>query len=189
MDDNEDEIVAVPSLTFDGNEREVSALHIKIKSVNDIEKERIITSIRKNIYFNGAVLSKCTEGAFLAFFNINKRQNNHELLAVKTALGIQNDNKNLKSLIIGFGINSGRVIASDAEKGIIKYTCFGNFVNLSKKLCFRSEHNILFTQNIYLKIFSNIKSDELKWLSDDLNMKIYSLSESIDREKYNNYSR
>ena len=187
MDDEQEEITAVPSLIIDGDEKEVSALYIRVRQVDELEKERVFKAISENLYLNRAVVSRSQEGAFLAFFNLNKRQNNHEMLAVKTALDIQRGIRNVKSLDIGFGINTGRAIASNAINGVINYTCLGNFVNIAKKLSSRSKQKILFTQSVHSKISNNLKAEEINELFDDFNIKIYSLSKIVDRERYNRY--
>jgi len=185
--DEHEEIIAVPSPIVNGNEKDISALYIKINEVNELGEEKVLKAIKDNLYLSRAIISRSPEGTFLALFNLNHVQNNHELTAVKTALAIQNDVRNVKSLSIGFGINSGKAIVSDIKKGMINYTCFGNLVNIAKKLSINSKHNVLFTQNIHSKISNNLKAEEVKELFDYFNMKIYSLSKVIDRERYDNY--
>ena len=189
MDDENEEIIAVPSLVLSGNEREISALYIKIIEVSDIESGKVLSEITKNISMNNGIISKSPDGTFLALFNLNNRKSNHEMAAIKTALAIQNDTKNIKSLSIGFGINNGRAIVSDAKNGVINYTCLGNLVNIAKKLSAKSKQNVLFTQNVHSKISNNLKAEEIKEFFDDFNMKIYSLSGVIDRERYDKYVR
>ncbi len=184
-----DSIKAVPSLIFEGDKRNITALFIQVRNVDENEREKLLGSILKNIYLNRAVLSKSPEKTFLALFNVEGIQSNHELIAVNTALAIQNEIKNIKSLKIGFGINSGRAIVSPVEETIIKYTCIGNFINLTKKLSTKSENNVLFTKDIYDKVSTNLKADEVKDLFNYFNMKVYSLSRLIDREKYTEYTK
>ncbi len=182
-----DSIKAVPSLIFEGDKRNITALFIQVRGVDENEREKLLGYILKNIYLNGAILSKSPEKTFLALFNVGDIQNNHELIAVNTALTIQNEIKNIKSLKIGFGINSGEAIVSPVERAVIKYTCLGNLINLTKKLSAKSENNVLFTKDVYDKVSANLKADEVKYLFNDFNMKIYSLSRLIDREKYDEY--
>lgn len=184
-----DSVTAVPSLVLDGNKRNITSLYIRIIEVAENEKEKLLTSISKILYFNKAVLGKSSEGTFLALFNVSCRQPNHELVAVKTALAIQDATKNIKSLKLGFGINKGKAIVSDVENGVINYTCLGNLVNIAKKLSFKSKDNVLFTQELYDKISPNLRANEMSEFFSDFNMKIYSLSRIIDRERYDAYVR
>jgi len=85
---------------------------------------------------NGGMVDKYIGDAMMAIFNAPLDQENHEELAIKTALQIRHDIKEAKlGIEIGIGLNSGQaVVGNMGSDSRFDYTAIGDSVNTAARL-------------------------------------------------------
>ena len=84
----------------------------------------------------GGMVDKYIGDAMMAIFNAPLDQENHEELAIKTALQIKHDMKAAKlGIEIGIGLNSGQsVVGNMGSDSRFDYTAIGDAVNTAARL-------------------------------------------------------
>ena len=84
----------------------------------------------------GGMVDKYIGDAMMAIFNAPLNQENHEELAIKTALQIRHDMKEAKlGIEIGIGLNSGEsVVGNMGSASRFDYTAIGDAVNTAARL-------------------------------------------------------
>lgn len=180
------EIKAVSALVLAGSKQDMTALFIQIKRVSKSEKEKLLEIIAKKIYLHKAVLSQSKPGSILALFNVPAKQYRQELEAIKAAEEIKKEAEGLKSLIMGIGLHTGKAIISAVEKGVMRYTCLGDVVDLAKRLASKSDE-IALSKAIYDKTEGQIKAKLSEELTQNLGMPIHILIKTLERERYEPY--
>lgn len=183
-----EDIKAIQSVILDdGVEQDTTVLFIDVKSVGNLEKERLLRLIAKTVYVHRGLIGSSTEGTFSILFNVLEKQTDHEYKAMRSALDIQEGAKRFKSLKLGFGINSGKIIVSPIKNNAIHYMCLKDLVSIAKKLSSKSQSNILISKNIYNKVGSIVKVQYDRDLTKEIGTDVYLLSKILDNSKYSSY--
>jgi len=116
-------------------------------------------------------LDKFIGDAIMAFFGAPLEQTNHEELAVRTALQMQEEMKQLqkrwrdrgfKEIGIGIGINTGEMIVGNiGSSKLTNYTVIGDHVNLASRLQeIASGNEVIISQETYEAIRDKILVSE-----------------------------
>ncbi|HOW43424.1 MAG TPA: adenylate/guanylate cyclase domain-containing protein [Candidatus Omnitrophota bacterium] len=127
--------------------------------------------------YNGT-LDKFVGDELMAFFGApgNQHVNNHALMAVRTAIEIQEKMKGLKTkwdqekkqaLQIGIGINTGdMVVGNMGSAARMDYTVIGDNVNLGARLCAAaSKDEIIISEGTYEQVKDQINVEKLEPIS------------------------
>ncbi len=180
---------------LDGEKMNITVLFADIRgstelseNISPTELVRFINQYLKAmttaIFNNNGTVDKFVGDEVMALFGAPFKQKNKELLAVKTAIDMQNaymnivskwNNEFVKKTTIGIGIATGEIIAG--EMGYEKrtdYTIIGKTANIGARICSSAKpEEILIDNNTYqmimqkystdycgLKIFKGIKGKE-----------------------------
>jgi len=186
-----------------GGEKEyVTILFSDIEGFTSISEkndtQEVVTALNEyfDIYVqcleeNGATVDKFIGDAVMAFWNAPSKVDNHEFVAVKTAMEIvkEIDKLNQKWKFDGrkfifktrIGINCGEVIVGNiGSSNRINYTVTGDTVNLASRLEAENKNydtTILVSEFIYQKTCDNINYDyigNIKVKGKHISVKIYS---------------
>jgi len=175
---------AVPELVLKGEKHDVSILSVKIKGLPEADKNKILKMIAGHIHAYKAVLSEGTEG-ILALFNVSAKQFEHEFEAIKAAMEIASEAKNLK-LNFGIGVNKGEIVLSK-EKNIAKYTALGDTILLAKRISNKLLGEVLISKEVYNKVGGKIKSEKAEKASKELGEDVFIVTKISERDKYRPY--
>ena len=184
-----------------GEKEHVTILFSDIEGFTSISEnndtQEVVTALNEyfDIYVhcleeNGATVDKFIGDAVMAFWNAPNKVDNHEFIAVKTAMEIVNEidvlNQKWKSEGKKFifktriGINSGEVIVGNiGSTNRINYTVTGDPVNLASRLEMANKQyntKILVGENVYNKTKESIDYnyiDTVKVKGKEVYVKVY----------------
>jgi adenylate cyclase len=163
------EIVSQPDLA-NGEEREITVMFADLCDFTQLCEKIQLSSIREilNEYFesmyltvkkNHGVVNEYLGDALFVLFNAPNRIANHPLAAIKTALAMKEELKNLnqklaqkghKPLEISIGLNTGKAKIGLLGVNRIKYAAIGDTVNTAARLEGEAKHGeILICQETY----------------------------------------
>lgn len=142
-------------LRLGGETRRVTSLFTDIASFTSISEhldpETLVAFLNEYLgrmnevlFANGATLDKYEGDAIIAFFNAPLDVKQHELAAVRSALGIRKASREItelwrercgREIVTRAGINSGpAVVGNMGSEGRFDYTAIGDTINLASRL-------------------------------------------------------
>ncbi len=173
------------SLKLGGEKRNITVLFSDIRSFTSFSEgqqpeevvamlNEILTKQVKIVFKHNGTLDKFVGDELMAFWGApsNKNLNDHALLAVKTAIDIQQGMKDLHKkweqenkpiLHIGIGINTGDMVVGNmgsAER--MDYTVIGDNVNLGARLCSVADKGeIIISESTYKGSHDHLEVEKL----------------------------
>jgi len=159
--------------------KEISILFTDIRGFSKIFDNYDSEDIAKmlNIYFgnasktikrNNGFINKFIGDSVMALFNAAKKDENHLLNTVRSAIEMKNEMveinkklkaKNLDSIDVGYGIDSGScAVGTIGSTDKLEFTAIGAPVNIAFRLQSISDGSILITERVYKKIKTKIKA-------------------------------
>jgi adenylate cyclase len=139
---------------------------------------QILTEQVKVIFKYSGTLDKFVGDEVMAFFGApgNKHVNDHALVAVRTAIEIQEKMRELREkwsqekkqvLQIGIGINTGEMVVGNmGSADRMDYTIIGDNVNLGARLCSAAgKEEIIISESTYDMVASQINAEKLEPIS------------------------
>lgn len=135
-----------------------------------------VLSLQVNVIFKyNGTLDKFVGDEVMAFFGApsDRHKNDHALVAVKTALEIQERMDELRAKMsdsqkeavqIGIGINTGdMVVGNMGSSQRMDYTVIGDNVNLGARLCSAAGHGeIIVSESTYLMVADFVTAEKLE---------------------------
>lgn len=142
-------------LKLGGETREITSLFTDIASFTSMSErmdpETLVKFLNEYLgqmndilFQNGATLDKYEGDAIIAFFNAPLDVPDHELKAVRSALGIQEAGRRVteswrevsgREIVTRVGVNTGRaVVGNMGSEGRFDYTAIGDTINLASRL-------------------------------------------------------
>ena len=133
-------------------------------------------AVNSSIKIYNGIIDQLVGDQVFALFNVTKEDKNHILNAIKAAIKIRQNLKNVNKQLIkknkklikaGIGINSGEVLLSHiGSDNMLRYTAIGNTVNLGARLQGKAKHSqILITQETYKLIKNEIEVEDLGYMN------------------------
>ncbi len=176
-------IQAEKVLVLNGQKNSACIIALKIKNkLSQFAKEELERLLEKISEKKGAPYRQ-GDFIFTILSPIITNSFKNELNAVKIAEEIllflrKHNNKFKDKIEFGLGINSGEII-NTFNKNKLDFTSLGNFIVIAKNLAEISNEQILISEEIYKKSFSEIKTK--KSIID--NKEFHELEKIIDRER------
>lgn len=193
------------SIILDGEERQSTILFTDIRNFTSIaekmDPKELVQMLRSyftlmvdaSFKYQGTV-DKFIGDSIMVIFGAPTPQPDHALLAVNTALEMQNsmmhfneqyNNKSFAPIKMGIGINTGNIVVGNiGSKDRLEYTAIGDSVNLASRLEGTNKNygtNIIISENTYQLIKEEIycrKLDKVMVKGKEIAINIY---EVIDK--------
>jgi hypothetical protein len=183
------------SLSIKGKKQEVSLVCLKIKNLNEIQKEKNSSSnetLKKIIDFaeeKKATIYENQENIFFILTPLYTKTFGNEKISLEIAQKIKENlkahNKLFKQNIeTGISLNKG-IIVEKQDKNILKFMSMGTLIATAKKIANISQGEILLGEKIKDKLNENIKTKENK--KDKI--KYYSITKIKNPEEHKKFIR
>jgi len=173
---------AEPALVMDGNKEEAGIVVLKIKNMQELEKNKLaretIERAVSGMNEHKGTINRNNDSYTGIFVPTLTKTFKNDLAAVKAATAIaahlnEHNNKLKDKIEYGIGVNSGE-LAVRVIDGKLRFTPLGNTTSLAKRVADNADKTVLLTANTNKKICNDVKT--LK------QGEYYSISRIIERE-------
>ena len=173
---------AEPALVMDGNKEEAGVVVLKIKNMQELEKNKLaretIERAVSGMNEHKGTINRNNDSYTGIFVPTLTKTFKNDLAAVKAATAIaahlnEHNNKLKDKIEYGIGVNSGE-LAVRVIDGKLRFTPLGNTTSLAKRVADNADKTVLLTANTNKKICNDVKT--LK------QGEYYSISRIIERE-------
>jgi hypothetical protein len=181
------------SIVMDGYKQTASIIALKIKNYEELIQNKKgnalenLNSIVSKVHSSKGVFYKTNSWIIIVFSAMNTKTFSNEATAIKSALNIANDirehnRKFVDKIDFGIGVNTGEIIAG-ISLGKFQFTGLGNTLPLSKRLAEAADNDVLLSNDIRLKVMSEIKTERVN-IGGQEYYKVVSVSQRQDHKKF-----